>query len=281
MINRRGTPAVRAMVLVLALGTAVRAATLTPDALTGWSAYIAVAEAHMKRELASGDGFLALDFDDSAAEERRRLTNGEIVIRRVDTFDLGGRRMSVPHAAVHHWRGDVFVPGARVDRILRDLQTEPPTWQEDVLKAALVDRGPGPLRVFLKVQRRRFVTVAYNTEHDVTFREYGSARATSTSVSTRIAELESVGTPEERELRPGDDRGFLWRLNGYWRYEEASGGVFVECESISLSRDVPAVLQLLVSPLIDSAARDSLESTLASFRARFVIAAQAAAPGHR
>jgi len=35
----------------------------------------------------------------------------------------------------------------------------------------------------------------------------------------------------------GDDRGFLWRLNAYWRYEQVAGGVIAECESITLSRD--------------------------------------------
>jgi hypothetical protein len=42
----------------------------------------------------------------------------------------------------------------------------------------------------------------------------------------------------ERELPVGKDRGLLWRLYGYWLYEERDGGVIVECESVTLTRDV-------------------------------------------
>jgi hypothetical protein len=67
----------------------------------------------------------------------------------------------------------------------------------------------------------------------------------------------------------GDDRGFLWRLNAYWRYEEVAGGVLAECESISLSRDVPSLVRYFVGPLVESAARDSMERTLTTLRMRF------------
>ena len=85
------------------------------------------------------------------------------------------------------------------------------------------------------------MTVTYNTEHAVEVRQLGASRATVRSVSTRIAELADAGTANEREKPDGRDQGFLWRLNAYWRYEAVNGGVLIECESISLSRDVPAV----------------------------------------
>jgi len=43
----------------------------------------------------------------------------------------------------------------------------------------------------------------------------------------------------ERELPPGTGDGYLWRLYSYWRYEERDGGTWVECEAISLTRDIP------------------------------------------
>jgi hypothetical protein len=61
--------------------------------------------------------------------------------------------------------------------------------------------------------------VTYNTEHSVEYRRLGGRRATSRAVATRIAELADAGTPAEREKGPGQDHGFLWRLNAYWRYE--------------------------------------------------------------
>jgi hypothetical protein len=65
-----------------------------------------------------------------------------------------------------------------------------------------------------------------------------------------------------RELPPGQDHGFLWRLNSYWRFEERDGGVYVECEAISLTRNVPLGLGWLVNPIIRSLPRESLANTL-------------------
>ena len=41
-------------------------------------------------------------------------------------------------------------------------------------------------------------------------------------------------------MKEGDDDGFLWRLNTYWSFVEVPGGLLIECEAISLTRDVPA-----------------------------------------
>ena len=73
--------------------------------------------------------------------------------------------------------------------------------------------------------------------------------------STRIAEVESPGTPSEREKPIGNDSGYLWRLNTYWRYLERDGGVYIQMESISLSRDIPAILAWLVRPFVEGVPR--------------------------
>jgi hypothetical protein len=128
-----------------------------------------------------------------------------------------------PSARVHHWRGVVFVPGVTLAELLAELRRNaPPAGRDDVLASRVLERGPDRMKVYLKLQRRKLVTVVYNTEHVVTFRTYGPARASTVSVATKIAELENPGTPEERERPQGDDRGFLWKLNAYWRYEQVA-----------------------------------------------------------
>jgi hypothetical protein len=112
------------------------------------------------------------------------------------------------------------------------------------------------------------VTVVYNTEHAVRFGRDREGRGWSRSISTRVAEVAEPATPREWERPLGEDRGFLWRLNSYWRYEPVTGGVLVECESISLSRSAPALVRGAVQPLIDSVARGSMERTLLVMRAR-------------
>jgi len=86
------------------------------------------------------------------------------------------------------------------------------------------------MRVSLKLQRRKIVTVVYNTEHVVVFASYRRQARDQREHATKIAEVSDANTPQERELPVGDDRGFLWRLNAYWRYEQVAGGVIAECE---------------------------------------------------
>lgn len=265
----RARTATVAAVLVLGAGAIVAGARLEPRTVSGWSAYVAAAESRMARELRSGDRFLALDFDADATAERQALRRGDVVIQHLDATDAAGRSVPVPSAMIHHWRGAVFVPGITVEALIQQLQNLPPPAQEDVLESRVLERSRDHMKVFLKLQRHRFVTVMYNTEHDVTFHQYDSARATSASASTKIAEIENAGTPDERELPPGEDRGFLWRLNAYWRYEQAPGGVIAECESISLSRGVPSPLRILIDSIIESTAQESMERTLKSFKKAF------------
>jgi hypothetical protein len=119
------------------------------------------------------------------------------------------------------------------------------------------------------LQRNEIVTAVYNTEHILVFSHASDLRATSTSTATKIAEIDAINTPQERELPPGDDRGFLWRLNTYWRYEQVANGVIAECESITLSRDIPAVVRFAVRPLVERTARESMTRTLVLLRMRF------------
>jgi hypothetical protein len=148
---------------------------------------------------------------------------------------------------------------------------------DDVVASKLLGRDGDRLRVFLKLRRTKVITATYNTEHSVEYRRISSTRASGRSVSTRIAELADAGTPREREKPPGDDSGYLWRLNAYWRYEQVGGGVLIECESVSLSRSVPALLRPFISGIVEGVARESLEKTLGSLRLALVGAAMPAA----
>ena len=55
-------------------------------------------------------------------------------------------------------------------------------------------------------------------------------------------------------------------MNSYWRFSEEENGVFVECESLSLSRSIPFGLAWLIGRYVDSVPRESLESTLLSIK---------------
>ena len=261
-------PAVLAVAGVMAAPPAGVTA-LKPASEAAWMTYIKVTDSRIATELVAAPRFLALDFGPNPAAARRDVLAGAVVVAPMDAVATNGLGIEVPGAMVHHWRGAVFVPGAKLDGLLKKLQSgELGPKQEDVLQSRVIERGPDRMKIYLQVQRKKFVTVVYNTEHDVTFKRFGTNRASSASTATKIVEVDSPGTPAEQEVRPGQDRGFLWRWNAYWRYEQVPGGVIAECESVSLSRTIPSVLRYVVEPLVTSTARESMDRTLATFRER-------------
>ncbi len=248
------------------------AADLQAQTLKAWNSYVSATEKRIAVELKSGRGFLVLDFQpsSSAAVERRAVLSGNIRVTKMETADPAGGKLVIPDGMIHHWRGSVFVPGANLEEVLARVANpkQHDTRQEDVLRSSVLEKGPDFLRIYLKLQRSKFVTVVYNTEHSVRVQRFGPGRAMSTSVATRIAELDMPNSSREHEMPEGHDHGFLWRLTSYWRYEQVDGGVIVECESISLSRSVPSILEWFIRPLIDSTARESMHRTLGGMRDR-------------
>jgi hypothetical protein len=234
---------------------------LRADTLAGWNQYVAAVESRRDAEVRQSGRFLVMDQGSSAADRQAALS-GALVVSRMDARDVAGRQIEIADGMVHHWRGAVLLQGANLGALMQRLQTGPPPLSPEVLRASVLARGPSSMKVHLRLKRTKVVTVVYDTEHDVIFTTHGTGRAGSRSIASRIVQIEDAGTPDERPLADGDDSGFLWRLNAYWRYEAVPGGVLAECESISLSRDVPFGLGAIVGPVISSTARESMERTL-------------------
>jgi hypothetical protein len=270
-------PLVFALAASLALSDAALVSRLEPATVTAWKAYAAAVERRRAREAADGRRFLVADFQPTAAADRRAILAGQLLVRKLEGQPSGADGIDVHAGRVHHWRGAVFISGTDAPALVARIErSDPPAVQDDVVQSAIVSRSPGAVHTYLRLQRTKIVTAVYNTEHDVTFAVLGPTRAESRSVSTKIAELRHAGTPQEVELPEGDDRGFLWRLNGYWRYETVPGGVIAECESLSLSRDVPALLDYIVGGMVNSTAREAMETTLRALRTRYQSSSKAA-----
>ena len=246
--------------------TSAEAAKLHADTLSAWVSYVERTEARIATELEPGEGFLIQDSLPAAQslEAKRALRLGEVVTAKLRTKDARGRSIDIPKGMVHHWMGSVFIPGAELVDLLAWLQNydDHHRYFDEVESSRLVAREGDDFRMFLRLRRKKVVTVHYNTDHFVRYARHGAGRASSASYATRIAEIVDAGTALEKEKPIGDDHGFLWRLNSYWRFEEAWGGVIVELESISLSRGVPAAVRWLVGGYLDSVPRESLAATL-------------------
>jgi hypothetical protein len=258
-----------AVALVVATGDAgvVAGTRLGPETLRAWDRYVAAVEQRRASESRDPARFFAMDVLPTAAADRRTVLAGGIVVAPLRAVDGSGRAIDVRSAMVHHWRGAIFLPHVDLARLMATLESEAPPTGPEILHAAVLERSPGAMRVFLRLQRTRIVTVVYDTEHRVTFAHENATHASSVSVATKIAEVANAGARDEYERAPGDDHGFLWRLRAYWRYEAVDGGVIAECESISLSRDVPFGLQTIAGPLITRTARESMTHALEQIRA--------------
>ena len=267
--------AVAALALMLSANAfASDEAKLQPKTAAGFSKYAAAVEARRARAIANNEPFLQIARH-SAAEQARimaTLRRREVFVERAAAArDQASNEIAVEGGLVNHWRGTVFVPNVRLDALLKVLQ-EPQSdkhKQEDVLSSRVVSRDGDSQKVFLRLRRTKFVTVVYDTEYDVEYRRLTPDRALSNSISTKVVEIENAGTPRERALPEGDDHGYMWRLNSYWRYQQTDEGVLVEIESLTLSRPLPAIIGSIIRPIINSTARESMTRTLASVRARF------------
>jgi hypothetical protein len=267
---------VAVVVMSLAAGSpafAAEEATLQPKTAADFAKYVAAVEARRAREIAANEPFFDIERQPAAALARTMaaLRRGEVIVTRGAARDASSNEIAIDGGLINHWRGTVFVPNVTLDRLLSVLQ-EPQTdkhKQEDVLSSRVLARNGDSQKVYLRLRRTKFVTVVYDTEYDVDYKRLSPDRALSNSISTRIAEIENAGLPTERALPEGNDHGYMWRLNSYWRYKQVDNGVLVEIESLTLSRDLPAIIGPLIRPIVNSTARESMSRTLASVRARF------------
>lgn len=229
----------------------LRADQPSPAALAGFNQYVAGIERHH-----SADPVL----DTSA---RARLRRGEVLIERIAPPNGG----SLPGALLHHWRGSAFVPGATAadfESVIRDYSAYPTVFAPQVVAARVLTDHNNTVEARLRVRQRHVLTVVLDTTYDTVFANPDPRRVSSFSRSTHIAEVASPGTSGEHEPRPAEDHGFLWALDTWWSAEQADGGVYLQVESVSLTRSIPAGLGWIIRPYIESVPRESLAFTLRS-----------------
>jgi len=256
---------------ILLLTVAVEAADLKPPAVEAFNRYAQLTEAQIDSAAALHEPFLWLD---SLPEERRaaayaELHEGKMVIERLETLD-GGKKINVPGGLIHHWIGTVFIPGATLGQTLaleKDYNHHQDYFRPDVVRSKVQQHEGSDYLVQLRFRKKKIITSVLDTEHHVHYGSVDSAKAWSRSYTTRIQEVVDAGESGERLEPEGHDRGFLWRMNTYWRFEEKDGGTYVESQSVSLTRDIPAGLGWLVGPMVNSIPRESLTFTLATTRA--------------
>lgn len=233
-----------------------------PEAVQAFQQHILVTESRLRTQLQGEDGFLWAN----SAERRQRVRQGAVICEP----GISKGEVKIPQGLIHDWVGAVFVPNASVDEILlliQDYDHHKNIYKPEVIDSQTLERRGDDFRVRLRLLKKKVITVVLETEHAAHYRQLAPHWWWSYSYSTRIAEIENYGRPQERERPAGQDRGFLWRLNSYWSIRERDGGAYVECEAVSLTRSVPAALRWLIDPIVRSLAKDSLVNTLRATQA--------------
>jgi hypothetical protein len=245
-------------------------AKLRSETVAAFDRYVHLTEERNEAELNRGSALLWVDSLSSArrTEAYAALKRGEIQIERLSTLD-NGKPIVCPGGMIHHWVGVIFINGAKLDDVLgvlQDYDHQSTYYSPDVERSKIESHGGDHYRVFLRFRRHNVITVVLNTEHDVHYFHDAPGRAHSRSSAARIAEVENPGKSDEREKQPGDDGGFLWRMETWWRMEERDGGVYVQSEAASLTRDIPTGLGWLVGPFITGIPKETLAFTLEATR---------------
>ena len=245
---------------------AAAAADLQNRTIQAFDRYVRLTEARL-----SGSG--AFLWIDGLPDARRRealevVRRKELSIERLETRD-NGREIDVPGGMIHHWVGTAFVPSASIDdalALLQNYDAHQRIYAPTVAASKLRSRDGDRFTFFLRFVMKKVITVVINSEHEAVFRRPAADRAEGWIHSTRIAEVENAGQSTEREKPIGQDGGYLWRLNTYWRLLARDGGLYIHCESVTLSRGIPAGFGWLVGPFVTSIPRESLTFTLETTR---------------
>jgi hypothetical protein len=236
--------------------------TLKPKTLQSFDEYIRSAEEAMQPSLTGRSAFLWSDQNPNRAQQ---VKQGQIVAQ----LWAGDWPVKIPNGLIHDWVGAALVPSVTVEQVLAMVQNydnHKNIYQPEVMDSKLISHDGNDFRIFLRLLKKKIITVVLDTEHDVHYSQIEEKRWFCRSYTTRIAEVEEAGTPSEKVLEPDTGYGFLWRLYSYWRFDEKNGAVTIECRAISLTRDIPTGLGWIIEPIVRKLPQESLIATLEATR---------------
>ena len=229
-------------------------ASLSPSAEQAYTIYVSKVETGLARQHARPDSYLAVGAGQAGHP------SGDTQVEAIN-----GGTWQVAGALLHHWRGAAFVPNATPKdllAVLRDFRQYPRHYAPQVIAAhALTDNGE-TATLAVRFKEERVLTIVLDGEYNVESRLSANDRGYSFSRSSHFWQIDDPGTAQERRRPEGQDDGFLWRLNSYWSFRRVRGGLQMECEAVSLTRDIPPGLGWLIKPIVGKLPREALEFTL-------------------
>ena len=231
---------------------------MKPKTVEAYDGYIQATDAKMQPRW-SGEHFLW--FDDSP-EIRGHLLGGGIVAQPIH----GNGVVPLPGGLIQDWIGAVFVPQATLEetlRVVEDYPQHPQIYKPDIASVQVLSHTGGDYLIRSRIVKSKFfISDVLDIENAIHYVTLDAKRVYSRSATRRIVEISNPGKPNEKELEPGHDRGLLWRSTGYWFFAESDGGVFIATESITLTREVPFLLNKVLGPILHELPAEALKTSL-------------------
>lgn len=235
---------------------------LKPKTIAAYDTYITDTDARMQSRW-SGEHFLW--FED-LPDIRASLMAGAVVAQPAK----GNGVVNVPGGLIQDWMGAVFVPKATLQETLRVIEDYPrhaDWYKPDVTEVKVLSHTGGDYLIRNRVVKSKFfITDVLEVDNAIHYVTLDSKRVYSRSTSERIVEISNPGKVDEAALPPGHDRGLMWRLNGYWFFDEADGGVYITAESVTLTRDIPFLMSKMLSPILHELPAEALKTSLEQTR---------------
>jgi len=243
---------------------------LEPATNQAYDHYIALTQLEVSREIAQPNAYLWIDQLTPALRDAdiAALKGGGLVIERIETEE-NGKPITAPSGLIHHWVGTVFIPGATLDQTLafmQDYDHKVDYFKPDIVISKTLSHSGGDYTVHIRFYTKKVLTTVIDTDQEIHYERVDATHAWSRSRTTRVQEVSNPGEKDERLEPEGHDRGFVWRMNTFWRFEQKDGGTYVECQAVSLSREIPTGLGWMVGPFVQSVPKESLTFTLETAR---------------
>ena len=247
--------------IFLLLASNCVAARLSPAAEHAFESYVANIEAKLAQQHAKPETYLA----DGAAADPRKGFEYQPMSEDLQVEAVNGGTWQVDGALLHHWRGAAFVPNATPNdmlKLLRDFNHLSAHYAPAVVSSRVLSENGETARFTVRFREQRLLTIVFDAEYEIETRLTSNDRGYSVSRSTHIWQIDHPGMVQERRRPPGEEDGFLWHLNSYWTFARVGQGLQIECEAVSLTRDVPLGLGWLILPIIADFPREEMALTL-------------------
>ena len=176
--------------------------------------------------------------------------------------------ISVPGGLVHHWVGRTLLRGVTLEHVVNVSKSYAAydTVYKSILASKLLGQEGDTYRVLMRLKESEAgITAVLDVRSTVQYFAPRAGVAYALSNADEVREVERAGRPDERLLPAGRDSGYLWRASTFTHFQQEGDGVYVEMETLGLSRQFPALLGWIIEPIARSVGRRSVQNSLQEF----------------